>query len=510
MDSTDWKTLHNGSDIRGVATEGVKDEEVTLTPLVAGRLSESFAGWLKESFNITKPLKIAVGIDSRLSGPKLKEAVSKSLIDCGVTVFDIGMASSPAMFMTTIRENNRADGAIMITGSHMPFNRNGLKFYTAKGSLEKEDITLLIEMAQSKSSFLTGDKGEAIKEDYMKSYAKSYVDMVREQVNNATDYNKPLKELKIVVDAGNGAGGFYATDVLEPLGADISESLLLEPDGRFPHHIPNPENEAAMTSVVHRVKESKADLGIVFDADVDRTAIVAGDGSYLNKNKLIALVSAVVLEEHPETTVVTDSITSNSLGFFITEKLKGKIHRYKRGYKNVINEAIRLNNEGEECHLAIETSGHAALKENYFMDDGAYLITKLIIKQAKLQKEGRTLTSLIEDMPLPAENGEVRIKINTPDFKEYGEKVIMDLGLYAGDKHGWDIEGDNFEGVRINCYLPNQKGWVLLRMSLHEPVIPLNIESEVKGGLKNIVDTLTTFFSNYDKLDLSGFKNILY
>jgi phosphomannomutase len=102
---------------------------------------------------------------------------------------------------------------------------------------------------------------------------------------------------------------------------------------------------------------------------------------------LIALISAIILEEHSNSIIVTDSITSNGLKEFIEEKLGGVHHRFKRGYKNVINEAIRLNKEGKESYLAIETSGHAALKENYFLDDGAYLIAKILIKMAKLKLE---------------------------------------------------------------------------------------------------------------------------
>lgn len=93
---------------------------------------------------------------------------------------------------------------------------------------------------------------------------------------------------------------------------------------------------------------------------------------------LIALIAYVILEEHPHSTIVTDSVTSDGLADFISRK-GGRHHRYRRGYKNVINEGIRLNEAGEECWLAIETSGHAALRENYFLDDGAYLAAKLIV-----------------------------------------------------------------------------------------------------------------------------------
>ena len=115
-----------------------------------------------------------------------------------------------------------------------------------------------------------------------------------------------------------------------------------------------------MASICQATLDNKGDLGIIFDTDVDRAAIVGPNGRPINKNALIALISTIILEEHPQTTIVTDSVTSNGLASFI--KAKGGIHhRFKRGYKNVINEAIRLNEEGRESHLAIETSGHAAI-----------------------------------------------------------------------------------------------------------------------------------------------------
>lgn len=509
MNYINWKALQNGSDIRGVAMESISQESVNLTPEVVARLGEAFVGWLLKNKE-TKKLRISVGMDSRLSGPQLKSALANALKNCGVEVYDFGLASTPAMFMSIVMGQSPVDAAIMLTASHLPSNRNGLKFYTAKGGLEKNDISDLLVLAESEAVFKIEGKGTIAEHDFMSEYAQHFITLIREKVNHPDHYNEPLKGLKIVVDAGNGSGGFYATRVLEPLGADISASQFLEPDGRFPNHIPNPEDELAMASIVRQVKSAQADLGIIFDTDVDRAALVAQDGSTINRNQLIALISAVVLEEHPGTTIVTDSITSNGLAWFINKHLKGHHHRFQRGYKNVINEAIRLNNEGKECWLAIETSGHAALKENHFMDDGAYLVTKLIITMARVRKEGKRLVNLIEKLPLPVQSCEIRIGIKDANFKEIGEKVITDLGLLAGNRHGWDIAPDNYEGVRIHCDTPQQKGWFLLRMSLHDPVLPLNIESEIEGGMEETVAQLKAFFTNYEMLDLSGFKEIKY
>ena len=240
-----------------------------------------------------------------------------------------------------------------------------------------------------------------------------------------------------------------------------------------------------MASVCKAVEESKADLGVIFDTDVDRSAIIGHKGEPINRNALIALIAAVILEEHPGSTIVTDSVTSDGLAEFIT-RLGGRHHRFRRGYKNVINEGIRLNQAGEECWLAIETSGHAALRENHFLDDGAYLAAKLIVNAAKLYKQGKRLDEMIDTLKQPKESKEIRIKLTEPDFKAQGTKVLEDMKAKAGEMAGWSIVEPNYEGLRVSCTNDGEKGWWLLRMSLHDPVMPLNIESNVEGGVAAI------------------------
>lgn len=328
--------------------------------------------------------------------------------------------------------------------------------------------------------------------------------MVRKQCGE----EKPLSGKRIVVDAGNGAGGFYTDLVLKPLGADTSGSQFLEPDGNFPGHIPNPENEEAMQSVCKAVVKNKADLGIIFDTDVDRAGAVSPDGEEINRNRLIALISAILLEEQKGAYIVTDSVTSDGLAAFIAKK--GGVHRrFKRGYKNVINESKRLNAEGKYSPLAIETSGHAALKENYFLDDGAYLVTKLLISLARLTKEGKNLLDLIKDLPEPKEATEVRLKFETPDFKAAGKDVISDLTVTAIEKPYLSLAPDNCEGVRINFDKSHGNGWALVRMSLHEPILPINAESNEQGGLKKILNELYKNLKNYPFLNTENLKKSL-
>lgn len=510
IDTIDWKKLQNGSDIRGVALEGIPDEAVNLTPDVVKTLGNAFVRWLTQQTN--KPatdLTVAIGRDSRLSGETLTQAVIEGIAIAGCRVYNFGLASTPAMFMSTVTEGFNCDGAIMLTASHLPFNRNGLKFFSPQGGLGKPDITEILNIAAVGNLITNNNRGEVSSRDFISIYAAKLVETIRQGVNHPDNYEQPLTGLKIVVDAGNGAGGFYVDKVLKPLGADTTGSQFLDPDGMFPNHIPNPENKEAMEAICIAVINHNADFGIIFDTDVDRFAAVDPQGNELNRNRAIALISAIVLQEHPGSTVVTDSITSDGLTQFIEKSLGGKHHRFKRGYKNVINESVRLNNSGVESWLAIETSGHGAMKENYFLDDGAYLATKLLVELAKTKLQGKLLTDLIKDLQEPAESEEFRLKIKTDDFKAYGNDVIDRLKEFANTQADWQIVPNNYEGVRISCKSPTEDGWLLLRLSLHDPVIPLNIESNVAGGVIEIATRLLEFMEDFAALDLSSLQSYL-
>lgn len=200
--------------------------------------------------------------------------------------------------------------------------------------------------------------------------------------------------------------------------------------------------------------------------------------------------------------VVTDSTTSAGLKTFIEGDLKGKHHRFKRGYKNVINEAIRLNKEGIDCPLAIETSGHAAMRENYFLDDGAYLCTKIIIKMAQLRKEGKDISSLTANLKEPVESREVRFKITDSDFKATGNSIIKKLEEYAQQQEGWTVADDSREGVRVSFDKNDGDGWFLLRLSVHDPIMPLNVESDSVGGVDIILDKLMVFLKTCNGLEV--------
>ncbi|WP_246208705.1 phosphomannomutase/phosphoglucomutase [Anaerotalea alkaliphila] len=493
----DYFKLQNGSDIRGVALEGIEGEPVNLTHVETCGITRAFIGWLSDKVGkAPSALTLSVGCDSRLSAGDLKRGIFSGCGQTGTKVLDCGITSTPSMFMSTRFTESNCDGAIMVTASHLPFNRNGMKFFTREGGLDKRDIKAILT-AVDPSAGCPEDRSTVEEFDLVDRYSRHLVDLIRTGAGEASA--QPLSGMRIVVDAGNGAGGFFAEKVLKPLGADTAGSQFLDPDGRFPNHIPNPEDDDAIHAIMEATLRNRADLGIIFDTDVDRSAVIDRTGSAIHRNRLIALMSAIVLEDHPGTTIVTDSVTSDGLTAFI-EKSGGRHHRFKRGYKNVIDESIRLNREGIPSHLAIETSGHGAFKENYFLDDGAYIATKALIKLAQLQREGKDLPDLIADLEEPKDETSLRVKITVADFVPYGEQVLASFREFLEDDGRFQIVSPNHEGIRANFAIDGNNGWVLLRMSLHDPVMPLNLESMQEDGCAVVREILYDFLKGFDKL----------
>lgn len=500
--------LQNGSDVRGVALEGIEGEHVNLTPEIARLIAAAFAEYLAQKCGKKQEtLSISVGHDSRISAKFLKEGVLEGIQAQGCQPIDCGLASTPSMFMSTVLPQLSYDGAIMITASHLPYNRNGLKFFSKEGGLESQEIKIILKkaIALEEKGLEDHEKKERKSLDLLEHYSENLRRIICEETGTAED-QLPLKGMHFVVDASNGAGGFFASRVLEPLGADISGSIYLDPDGTFPNHVPNPENAKAMECIKAATLEQKADLGIIFDTDVDRAATVFPSGKEINKNALIALMASIVAQKMPGSTVVTDSVTSDQLEDFLVNRLGLKHHRFKRGYRNVINESIRLNKEGIPSGLAIETSGHGALKENYFLDDGAYMSVKILCEVVKCKRAGRSIEDLLEGLEEAAQSGEFRMSIGVEDFKEYGNRVLEDFKEFAKTQDTFRIVEPNYEGVRISFEDEQVHGWLLLRMSLHDPIMPMNIETNEDGGVEKVLERIRPFFEKYDQLDSSSLR----
>ena len=497
------KHLISGTDIRGIVSK-FEDREINLSVDEVKFIAKGFGLWIekncgKQARNENRKIKIAVGYDARLTGTLFSQIIRNVLKNMGINVYNCGMSITPSLFMTTIFDEYKVDGAVMITASHLPSYYNGLKFFSLRGGLEKEEVVELLELSKNNPEFTeVKDKGIEIEKELANDYAKYLVELIKKQAENG---EKPLQNLKIVVDAGNGAAGFIAENVIAELGGDIIGSQFLNPDGTFPNHVPNPEAKEAIESIKRAVLKNNADFLIIFDADGDRSAFIDQEGREINRNNLIALLAEILIKETPKATIVTDSVTSIELKKFI-EKREGKHHRFQRGYKNVINEAKRLNEAGIYTPLAIETSGHAAFIDNYFLDDGAYMAARLLIQLVKTKKNGVDFTDVLNEIKEPAEEKELRFKIkDVNNFREIGNQVLEKLKDYVLTISNWEFETPNYEGIRVNV---DKENWFLLRLSLHEPLLCLNIETTENGKVEEILIKLKEFLRTQENIDISN------
>lgn len=484
---------------RFVSGPEIRANAEKLTDEFARRFGYVFAQWLAERAGTTPDrLTIAVGRDSRASGRRLSAALVAGLTAADSDVLDCGLCAAPALAMTTIEGKPRADGAVMITASAHAPEMNGFKAMQRDGQLTELDLLLLVDRAEQ------AEIPERLvrRTDALQPYLARLEAMMRRRLED--DALRPLLGIHVVVDAGGGTGGFFAS-FLEDLGACVDGSFGLSPDGG-PDGA-DPEDPAALERLARAVTENEADMGVLLDPDCARVAIVDESGRAIHRNRLIALAAAILLEESPGATFVTDSVTSSGLARFI-EEWGGTHYRYKRGHRNVIDEAVRLNREGIDCPLAMETSGHAAFRENFFLDDGVYLAARLVCEAFERKRQGQTLASLIDELQEPVERVEIRLPVRAEDVRAAGQEAIEAVLSHTLDDPEWTLANDNREGVRILFNLDGgvRNAWFLLRLSLHDPVMPLNAESDVPGGVHTMLAQLLDVLEGHDEIDLEPLR----
>ena len=490
-DSGRWLKLRSGSEIRGPQQQ--------LTDERAEKLGYAFACWLAERRGATPDaIVLAVGRDPRPSGARIKAALVRGITAADSDVLDCGLCSAPALFKTVQPDCGNADGAVMVTASAADPDLNGFRFITADGGLKDGDVNALLLRARDAEvpeRLVVRHDADGIYYEGLRSAAARCLE---------DDALKPLLGMRVVVDARTSVGQGYA-HFLDSMGVETEGSL--HSVGIEDGIAGGPDDPAAIDAVTRAVKANRADLGVLFNADGSRAAIVDDGGRLISQNRLIALVAAMLLDVKPGATFVTDSVTSSGLSAFIAEW--GGIHyRFKRGYRNVIEEAVRLNAEGIDCPLAIETSGHAAFRENGFLDDGLFLATRVICEALNRKREGQNVFRLIDDLREPVESVELRLPVLDVEDPAAGQDVVEVVLSYTLDDPRWQVAPDSREGVRITFNLDGgvNNAWFQLRMSVHDPVMVLNAESDVPGGVRRILGALYALIQDSQTLDLEKLK----
>jgi phosphomannomutase / phosphoglucomutase len=432
-------------DVRGVVDQDLNKEFVT----DLGRAIGTYA--------IHNNLKtMTIGRDCRLSSEDYSNFLIEGLRSCGITAIDIGLCATPMLYFSI--RHLKTDGGVMVTGSHNPPEFNGFKICIGNDTIYGDKIQDLRKIIES-GKYVKGS-GSLQTKDISAAYENYLFENVC--VN---------RKLKVIVDGGNGVGGYFALPLLKRLGCDVTP-LYCEPDGLFPHHFPDPTVEKNLEEIIELVLKQHADLGIAFDGDADRIGVISNKGEIIWGDKLLLLFARQILLTRPNSTIIGEVKCSQVLYDDITRH-SGRPIMWKAGHS-----LIKAKMKEENAVLGGEMSGHIFFSDRYFgYDDAIYAALRLL---EILANTGQKMSSLLADVPLTYATPEIRI--DCPDNRK--ADVVDNIKKHYRHVHGLiDIDG-----VRI----PFADGWALVRSSNTQPVIVLRFEASSVESLDKIRQEVET------------------
>jgi phosphomannomutase/phosphoglucomutase len=414
--------------------------------------------------------RVAVGQDNRTSSEALKAAFVAGTRAAGLDVVDIGVVTTPLLYFATAHW--RLDGGANITGSHNPVQYNGVKMVHPGAAPLTED-----EIQGLRHAIEAGDYESGAGTVEMRSPREDYFATVTQLV-------RPARPLTVVVDAGNGAAGLYAPDLLRHLGGRVIE-LYCESDGRFPNHLPDPEDAANVVDLQKKVVETGADLGIAYDGDADRVGVIDELGRRHEADLVLVLLARDLLRRHPGAKIVFDVKSSQSLVDEITRH-GGVPVMWKTGHSHLKR---KMREDG--ILLGGEVSGHMFFAENYYgVDDGLLASCKILEILAAQAGPASALFDSIEHRHATPE-----LKAMCPDGEKF--RVVDEL---AGElKQRYPTV--DIDGARV--IFPDG-AWGLVRASNTNPYLTLRFEAPTEAQITAMKDVIYGGLRRYPFVTLPG------
>ncbi len=436
------QTIFREYDIRGVAGQDLTEEVATA---VAG----AYAAFLKEK---GAHGTLAVGRDNRPSGEKLHAALLTGLLACGVDVVDIGIVPTPLAYWS--QHNLDVVAGIQITGSHNPPEYNGFKMGLGTDSIYGADIQHIYELAVA-GNFPRG-KGTLHQERIIDRYIEDVTGRI----------GKLSRDIKVILDCGNGAGALVAPKLFPRLGIKPC-CLFCESDGTFPNHHPDPTVPKNLEALIAAVKKDRADLGIAFDGDADRIGVIDDRGDIIWGDYLLIVYARDVLARTGKGQAIVFDVKASQALPETVEKAGGIPVMWKTGH-SLIEEKMH------ETHAPVggEMSGHMFFSEGYYgFDDALYGAARLL---RIIDESGKSVRELLADVPRFVSTPEIRV--DCPDDKKFG--IVEEAKQYFGAKY----KVITVDGVRVLF----GDGWGLIRASNTQPVIVMRFEARTKEHLDKI------------------------
>ena len=432
-------------DLRGIVGD-IVDEDVAYT------LGLSYG-----SYVLDKGIHmVVIGRDVRVSSPMLAKALIKGITETGCNVVDLGEVTTPMFYFA--RYSLKLYAGIMVTASHNPKEYNGFKISfneigNAYGPYIQEFYKFAIKKEYKKGQGTI--KSYDIKESYLEYFVNSI--------------NLKNKNIKVVVDCGNGAGSLIIEDILKRLGIEY-KLLYCTKDGNFPNHPADPSVEANLTDLKKKVVELGYDLGLGIDGDADRVAIISEKGEYVQADLYLLFMAKYLKDELNEKKILFDVKCSRALTDGLNEAgINGVMYRTGNSY---------LNKKMQEENFSFggEYSGHVFFRDRWAgFDDGIYAGARFIemvvnsqVKVSDLLKNVKTYHSVFSEIRA----GETGKRLVVERMKDYAHKnKYKTLEL---------------DGVRIEF----DNGWGLIRFSNTSPNLTIRYEANSKENLKVIEEEL--------------------
>ncbi|MCH9674518.1 MAG: phosphomannomutase/phosphoglucomutase [Gammaproteobacteria bacterium] len=440
-------------DIRGVVGESLNADHIRALGQAIG--SEAYDRGQQA---------VVVGRDGRTSSPELQAALVEGLKSTGRDVIDIGLVPTPVLYFATFYLNTGS--GVMVTGSHNEPEYNGLKIMLGGETLFDDELLALRARIQT-GNFQAGE-GNYQEMDLIAEYIRTVSEDIPVALGNA---------YKLVVDCGNGAAGVVGPKLFRALGHDVVE-LYCDIDGTFPNHSPDTSVDENLVGLIGAVAEESADLGVAFDGDGDRIAVVDGEGNIVRADRLMMLYARDTLTRNPGASIVYDVKCTSRLGAVIS-KLGGNPIMWKTGHSYMKRKLVE-----SEAVLAGELSGHIFFKDRWYgFDDALYAAARLL---EIFMSMNRSPTEILQKLPAGLGTPELRIAVSTEQHRALGAHFDSTVQM-----EGATIS--TIDGIRADF----QDGWGLMRTSNTGSLLVLRFEAKDADALERIQglfkDTLLQF-----------------
>jgi len=439
------KLIFREYDVRGVVNDDLTDDTVYL-------LGRGYGAYLRK-----KGMKsVVIGGDARLSSPRFKERFSQGMLESGCHVYDVGILATPTLYFSI--HHLKTDGGVMITGSHNPPEFNGFKMNIGLTSIYGKNIQEIYDIINN-DDFVDGEGKLETVDDMIKIYQDYIFDNIKIE-----------RPVKVVVDAGNGAGGPILPTILKRLGCEVVE-LYCEMDGSFPNHHPDPTVLEYVEDLITTVWDTKSECGIGLDGDADRLGIIDENGKMLFGDQILNIFAREFLKDYPGEKILADVKCSQVLFDDIAER-GGVPVMYKTGHS-----LLKKKMKEDNIKFGGEMSGHIFFHDRYLgYDDAMYAACRFVEIVSKSEVR---VSQLLSGQPKMYNTPEIRIECSDDKKFELVEKVKNHLV-----KEGYNV--NDIDGVRIT--FPD--GWGLIRASNTQPVLVLRFEAESERRVKEIRDLI--------------------